>query len=57
MARIVFIGTPQFASTCLSMLLKEHDVIGVVTQPNRPSGRGRKLRPLPHGRNFGPCGF
>jgi methionyl-tRNA formyltransferase len=45
MARIVFIGTPQFASTCLSMLLKEYDVIGVVTQPNRPSGRGRKLRP------------
>jgi len=45
MARVVFMGTPKFGSNCLSTLLKEHDVIGVVTQPDRPSGRGRKLRP------------
>ena len=45
MVRVVFMGTPKFASNCLSTLLEEHDVIGVVTQPERPSGRGRKLRP------------
>jgi len=45
MVRVVFMGTPKFASTCLHTLQKEHDVVGVVTQPDRPSGRGRKLRP------------
>ena len=45
MVRVVFMGTPKFASTCLHILHKKHDVVGVVTQPDRPSGRGRKLKP------------
>ena len=45
MVRVVFMGTPKFASTCLHILQKKYDVVGVVTQPDRPSGRGRKLKP------------
>jgi len=45
MVRVVFMGTPKFASTCLHTLQKKHDVVGVVTQPDRPSGRGRRLSP------------
>jgi methionyl-tRNA formyltransferase len=43
--RIVFCGTPQFAVPSLQQLLKEPDfeVIGVVTQPDRPSGRGGEI--------------
>lgn len=38
-------GTPEFAVPCLEMLLTtEYEVVAVVTQPDRPSGRGRKLR-------------
>ncbi len=45
--RTVFLGTPEFAKTCLqSMIDDEHfDVVGVVTQPDRPSGRKMKLTP------------
>jgi len=40
--RIVYLGTPEFAATCLETLLKgRHDVVGVVTAPDRESGRGR----------------
>jgi methionyl-tRNA formyltransferase len=42
-ARIVFMGTPEFAVPILLALDKGHQVIGVVTQPDRPAGRGRKL--------------
>ena len=46
--RIVFWGTPDFAVPSLSALLGEgHDVVGVVTQPDRPAGRGRELRASP----------
>lgn len=41
--RIVFMGTPQFAVPCLDVLIKNHDVVGVYTQPDRPKGRGKKL--------------
>jgi len=45
---IVFAGTPAFACPVLQALLdSEHDVIAVYTQPDRPSGRGRKLSPSP----------
>jgi methionyl-tRNA formyltransferase len=49
MARIVFMGTPDFAVPSLQGLLDAdaYDVIGVVTQPDRPAGRGRGLRPSP----------
>jgi methionyl-tRNA formyltransferase len=46
--RIVFAGTPGFAATHLKALLKAGiDVVGVYTQPDRPSGRGKKLTASP----------
>ncbi|MBD0315190.1 MAG: methionyl-tRNA formyltransferase [Nitrospiraceae bacterium] len=46
--RIVFMGTPQFAVPSLKALLKSDDeVVGVVTQPDRPKGRGHALAPPP----------
>ncbi len=45
---IVFMGTPEFAVPALKALIAGPDeVIGVVTQPDRPRGRGRKLLPSP----------
>lgn len=42
--RIVFAGTPDFAALSLSALLaSQHDVIKVITQPDRPAGRGKKV--------------
>jgi methionyl-tRNA formyltransferase len=42
--RIVFLGTPQFAVPTLTHLLgSRHEVCGVVTQPDRPRGRGQKV--------------
>ena len=44
--RVVFMGTPEFAVPSLEMLLKSDDeVVGVVTQPDRPKGRGQQLSP------------
>jgi len=46
--RIVFWGTPQFADTVLLALLEAgRHVVGVVTQPDRPAGRGRVTQPPP----------
>src|SRR5262245_44331515 len=46
--RIVFMGTPEFAVHSLEALLKSGDqVVGIVTQPDRPSGRGQTLSPSP----------
>jgi methionyl-tRNA formyltransferase len=42
-ARIVFMGTPEFAVPSLLALLRAHAVVGVVSQPDRPAGRGRQL--------------
>lgn len=47
MARIVFMGTPDFAVPSLRTLMTEHEVVGVVTQPDRPAGRGSALRQSP----------
>jgi len=47
MAKIVFMGTPEFAVPTLKLLIEHHDVIGVVTQPDRPAGRKNKMRPSP----------
>ncbi len=45
---IVFMGTPDFAAASLEALLKSDDaVVGVVTQPDRPKGRGQILTPSP----------
>lgn len=44
--RVLFWGTPDFAVPSLRALTEEgHQVVGVVTQPDRPAGRGRHLRP------------
>lgn len=40
-------GTPEFAVPCLVALYEHCDVIGVVTQPDKPRGRGQKLVPSP----------
>jgi len=46
--RVLFWGTPEFAVPSLRALLGEgHEVVGVVTQPDRPAGRGRRLRASP----------
>ena len=46
--RLVFMGTPQFAVPALAALLDAgHDVVGVYTQPDRRSGRGRRLAAPP----------
>lgn len=44
--RVVFMGTPDFAVASLKALLeREVDVVGVITAPDRPAGRGQQLRP------------
>ncbi|MDD5383708.1 MAG: methionyl-tRNA formyltransferase [Gallionella sp.] len=45
--KIIFAGTPHFAASALAALLKEHQVAAVLTQPDRPSGRGMQLTPSP----------
>lgn len=47
MYKVVFMGTPDFAVPSLQTLLEIANVVGVVTQPDRPAGRGRTLRPSP----------
>lgn len=44
---IVFMGSPAFAVPSLRALAERYPLAGVVTQPDRPSGRGRKLTPPP----------
>ncbi|WP_437824905.1 methionyl-tRNA formyltransferase [Tenacibaculum mesophilum] len=42
--RIVFMGTPDFAATILQHLVEnDYNVVGVITAPDKPAGRGRKL--------------
>ena len=46
--RIIFMGTPDFACPTLQILLDRREtVLAVVTQPDRPKGRGQKLMPPP----------
>ncbi len=46
--RVVFMGSPEFAAFSLRYLLDNAvNVVGVVTRPDRPKGRGRKLSPTP----------
>ncbi|KJR48723.1 Methionyl-tRNA formyltransferase [Desulfosporosinus sp. I2] len=46
--RLVFMGTPDYSVPTLRALVREgHDVVGVFTQPDRPAGRGKNLRPSP----------
>ena len=45
--RVLFYGTPDFALPTLEALLAAHEVVGVVTQPDRPAGRGQRVQPSP----------
>jgi methionyl-tRNA formyltransferase len=47
--RILFLGTPEIAAIALAALVGSPDIelVGVVTQPDRPAGRGRALQPPP----------
>lgn len=55
--RIVFAGTPEFAVPTLEALQKSHEVVGVLTQPARPKGRGRTIRPTPVAKVAQQCGL
>jgi methionyl-tRNA formyltransferase len=45
--KIIFAGTPQFAASALAALLDQHPVVAVLTQPDRPAGRGMQLTASP----------
>lgn len=46
--RIIYAGTPEFAVPALEVLVRSsHDIVAVYTQPDRPAGRGRKIRLSP----------
>ena len=46
--KIIFAGTPSFAAFHLKLLLNsKHELAAVLTQPDRPSGRGGKPKPSP----------
>ncbi len=47
MTDIVFMGSPEFALPTLQLLANHFSIVGVVTQPDRPAGRGRVLTPPP----------
>jgi len=42
--RVVFFGSPEFAVPSLRAIAERHDVVAVVSQPDRPAGRGGKLQ-------------
>jgi methionyl-tRNA formyltransferase len=45
--KVLFYGTPEFALPTFEALLREHEVVAVVTQPDRPAHRGQRLTPPP----------
>ena len=45
--RVVFMGSPDFSLATLRLLAQHYQVVGVVTQPDRASGRGRELKAPP----------
>lgn len=47
MSNIVFMGTPDFAVPALKAIIASGHLVGVVTQPDRPAGRGKKMTPPP----------
>ena len=45
--RLIFFGTPDFAVPTLVRLAEQHEIAAVISQPDRPSGRGRRVSPSP----------
>lgn len=41
--KVLFFGTPLFSEIVLKKLIEKHEVVGVVCQPDKPAGRGKKL--------------
>ena len=44
---VIFMGTPSFALPALQALAGAHQITAVVTQPDKPKGRGKKLQAPP----------
>src|SRR5690554_2632774 len=42
--KLVFMGTPEFAVPSLELLAKHHEVVAVITAPDKPAGRGKKIQ-------------
>ncbi len=42
--KVIFMGTPEFAVPSLDKLVQHHEVLTVVTQPDKPKGRGKKMQ-------------
>src|SRR5688572_20726265 len=56
--RIIFMGTPEFAVPTLDALVAAgHEVVAVYSQPPRPAGRGKALRPSPVQQRAGTLGI
>ena len=56
--RLVFAGTPQTAVPALEALLKSrHEIVAVITRPDAPAGRGRRLTPSPVGQRAAEAGI
>ena len=56
--RVIFAGTPDFSVPVLQTLLdSQHELVAVYTQPDRPAGRGRKLKPGPVKQLAEACGI
>lgn len=46
--KVLFWGTPEFAVESLKALIQSnHQVVAVITQPDKPKGRGQKVQPPP----------
>ena len=45
--KVIFMGTPEFAVPSLKALIESNKVVCVVTQPDKPKGRGHKVKPTP----------
>ncbi len=45
--KVVFMGTPDFAVPTLRALCEKHEVAAVISQPDKPKGRGKKMQPTP----------
>ena len=45
--KVVFFGSPEFAIPSLISIINEYEVVGIVTQPDRPAGRGKVITPPP----------
>lgn len=41
--RLIFMGTPAFAVPCVEALVQDYEIVAVITQPDRPASRGRKI--------------